>query len=623
MASLERSCSACFGATRDPAGVRFRVWAPAVQRLAVRLERGGEPPGLEPLERGVDGVFEGVVAARAGDRYRYVLDEAGAFPDPASRFQPDGVHGPSEIIDPSTFEWTDAGWPGIDPEAAVIYELHVGTFTPGGTFADAAGRLPYLRDLGVTVVELMPVADFPGDHNWGYDCVALYAPSRAYGRPDDLRRFVDRAHALGLAVHLDVVHNHLGPDGAYLHAYSPEFFTDRHSSPWGAGINLDGPGSACVRDFLIENALHWVLEYHVDGLRLDATHAFTDDSPLHFLEELASRVHAATPDRRVMVVAEDHRNLAMMLDPKGWNLDGVWADDFHHAVRRLLAGDFESYYRDFRGTTAEIAIALEAGWVYQGEWSAHLAQPRGTDPSAVPHHRFVICLQNHDQIGNRAHGDRLHHAIDPAAYRAASTLLLTAPETPLLFMGQEWAASSPFLYFTDHHDELGRIVTAGRRKEFRQFAAFAHEDAVEAVPDPQAPGTVARSRLVWDELAREPHAQVLRLYKALLRARRKIAAGRRADRAAVSARALDQDTVSLEQQMQDGSRLVTIARLRGAGEARLPAHAAPAPARVERVLTTEDREFTSDPAPIAIEHGVDGLRVAFRRPGAVLLGIAP
>jgi maltooligosyltrehalose trehalohydrolase len=453
--------------------------------VEVVLETRGRSPQRRALGSAPRGYFEATFGdVAAGDRYRYVLDDRGPFPDPASRYQPDGVHGASMVVDPAAFGWSDRGWSGVRLDELVVYELHVGTFAPGGRFENVEARLPYLRDLGVTAVELMPIADFPGTRNWGYDGAALFAPARCYGAPDGLRRLVDSAHRIGLAVLLDVVYNHVGPDGAYLYAFSPYYFTDRYESVWGAGVNLDGEHSEDVRTFLCENALHWLEEYHIDGLRLDATHAMHDDSPRHFLAELGERV-AGLPGWRRLLIAEDDRNLAHMVTPRsagGWGLDAVWADDLHHQFRRLLAGDSDGYYQDFRGTTADIAATIRQGWFFTGQRSTHRGEARGTDPSGLALERFVVCLQNHDQVGNRAFGDRLHHQIGLPAYRAASVLLLTAPETPLLFMGQEWAASTPFLFFTDHPPELGRLVTKGRRREFRRFTAFADPSSRERFP---------------------------------------------------------------------------------------------------------------------------------------------
>src|SRR6266542_215975 len=445
-----------FGALPVRTGVRFRVWAPAARDLTLALH-DGRAKGEYPLPRDSEGVFDRIVdAAAPGDRYSYRVNGGDARPDPASRFQPDGVHGPSQVIDPSQFAWTDGRWGGRPTAVRIVYELHVGTFSPEGTFAGAASRLEALRDLGVTVIELMPVADFPGSRNWGYDGVCLYAPSRAYGSPDDLRRLVDRAHQLGIAAALDVVYNHLGPEGAYISEFNDRYFTDTRSTPWGQALNLDGDGSAMVRRFIVENALHWVREYHLDGLRLDAIHTLLEVDNGAIIRELGREVRAASP-RPVFIHAEDERNLAAIVEetPRGgWGLDGLWADDCHHVIRRLLAGDNHGYYADFGGTTREVAQTLRQGWLFVGQKSERLGTERGTDVSGVPMNRFIVCLQNHDQVGNRALGDRLHASIPAESWRAASALLLTAPMTPLLFMAQEWSASTPFRYFTDLEADL-------------------------------------------------------------------------------------------------------------------------------------------------------------------------
>ncbi|OFV90797.1 MAG: malto-oligosyltrehalose trehalohydrolase [Acidobacteria bacterium RIFCSPLOWO2_12_FULL_65_11] len=611
-------------------GTTFRVWAPSSTDVDVIVERPGGPLAYA-LAPSPDGAFSAVLpGVRAGDRYRYRLDGDRLLPDPASRFQPDGVHGPSQVVDPRSFRWTDDRWTGLALDDIVFYELHVGTFSPEGTFAGVTSRLAQLATLGVTAIELMPVADFPGARNWGYDGVALFAPARCYGTPDDLRRLVDTAHGLGLGVFLDVVYNHLGPDGAYHSAFSPYYFTDRHQTPWGAGVNYDGDQSAAVREFVIENALHWVHEYHVDGLRLDATHAIADEGPRHVLAELAARVRESATGRRVLVVAEDHRNLDGMLRPEregGWGLDAVWADDFHHQCRRLLAGDSEGYYRDYSGRTADLATTIRRGWFFAGEFSIHLGRSRGTDPTGLPPNRFVICLQNHDQIGNRALGERLHQQIDPAAYRAASVLLLMAPETPLLFMGQEWAASTPFLYFSDHHHELGRLVTAGRREEFRHFAAFSDPNAREQIPDPQAPSTFLSSRLIWDERHREPHAATARLYQALLTLRRHEPTLHGASTFHVAS--LNDATIAIRRDGSDSTFLIVVC-LTGAGVVdfpvepveRLGGRAGRTEALTgpwQQVLTTEDPAFSPDPAPLKIDGTPLAVRIRFARPSAIIL----
>ena len=576
-----------FGAVPHSGGTRFRVWAPSARRAALVLDGH-----TAEMRRQPDGVFEAdVPGVGPGARYRVRLDGGAPFPDPASRFQPEGVHGPSEVVDPGAFAWQDAGWRGVAQRDLVFYELHVGTFTPEGTFDGARHRLADLRDLGVTAVELMPVADFPGDRNWGYDPAALWAPSRAYGRPDDLRQFVDEAHRLGLAVFLDVIYNHLGPDGAYAAAFMP-VFTQKHATPWGQAVNLDDAGSAGVRAFFVANALHWLREYHLDGLRLDATHALADDSDPHFLAELADAV-AALPGPARVLVAEDERNLDRLLlpRPEGYGLDAVWADDLHHQVRNALAGDAAGYYADFAGTTAaDLATTLRQGWFFDGRPKPTTGEPRGTSTKRIRPEQCVVCIQNHDQIGNRPTGDRLTESVTPAEYRAASALLLLAPELPLLFMGQEWAASAPFQFFTDHNAELGPLVSAGRAAEFKDFL-----DGGVEVPDPQDEATFRRSRLDWDERERPGHAHTLALYRALLALRPTLDGPVEAE--ALADRAL---------RLRRGAHTVTVAF----GPADVPA-----PSGAEVVLHTEQPAFAPDPEPPALAEG----RVRFARAGAVVL----
>ena len=617
-----KTWQATLGALPVAEGTRFRVWAPDARGAEVRVEPRVGSPTRVPLVRAADGMLEARVdGVRAGDRYAFFLDGKGPFPDPASRFQPEGVHGPSEVVDPAAFPWSDAGWRGVRLEDLVLYELHVGTFTREGTFAAAAARLPLLRDLGVTAIELMPLGDFPGRRNWGYDSAALFAPARCYGTPDELRGFVDTAHRLGLGVHLDVVYNHFGPAGAYAPVFSRHFLSARHHSPWGQGVNLDGEHACQVRDFFIENALAWIHEYHVDGLRLDATHALADEGCRHFLAELAARVHERAREREILVIAEDDRNLAPLVLPEsagGMGLDAVWADDFHHQMRRLLAGDAEGYFEDFSGTVADVATTIAQGWFYTGQHSRHRGGPRGTDPRAIPPRRFVVCLQNHDQIGNRALGDRLTDAVDLAAYRAASALLLCLPETPLLFMGQEWAARTPFRYFTDHEPELGQAVTEGRRREFRRFSAFVAAEARAGIPDPQALSTFLASRLNWDERGREPHAGIVRLYQALLGWRRREPALRDTRRAGVAVTALDDGALALRREASDGAALLLVVRLVGAGACAVPPALARAAGPWSVLASTEEPRFAADPAPPRVDVGPP-LRIEFARPSAVLL----
>jgi maltooligosyltrehalose trehalohydrolase len=610
------------GAWIEGGGVRFRVWAP--ERRRVELIVDDHEPRL--LTKDADGTHSGFVAGlSAGARYRCRLDGQGTFPDPVSRFQPEGVHGPSEIVDAATYPWSDAGWRGRPLEDLIVYELHVGTFTPGGTFAAAAEKLDALRDLGATAIELMPVADFPGARNWGYDGVSLFAPARCYGRPDDLRRLVDRAHGLGLAVLLDVVYNHFGPDGAYQGAFSPQYFTRRHSTPWGQAINLDGPGNEHVRDYFVENALHWIHEYHLDGLRLDATHALFDDSDRPFLAELSARVHAATPGREVSLIAEDHRNLARMVRAEadgGWGLDAQWSDDFHHQMRRRLTGDRDAYFSDFSDSLAEMAETIRDGWFYKGQHSAYYGSPRGSDPRGLAPSRFVFFLQNHDQVGNRAAGERLHHQVDLATYRAASVALLASPEMPLLFMGQEWAASAPFLFFTDHHEELGRRVTEGRRREFKRFAAFADAAARERIPDPQAEETFRRSHLDWSEIGRPPHAGTRRLYQALLRLRREDPLLRRPRWRGFTVRADGDDALALVRRSEDGGAVVAVIHLGGPRTVHLGAGDAE-DGEWTVLLDTEDPTYADDPHAIEIDSSGRRPIVHFARPGAVILRLTP
>lgn len=498
--------------------VAFRLWAPKATSVSLVLYPDER---RVPLNQSGEGYFETIVPdVGPGTIYRYLIDGQHLFPDPASRFQPEGVHGPSMVIDPHSYSWQDEGWQGIPRKDLIFYELHVGTFTPSGTFDGVHERLPYLRDLGVTAVELMPVADFPGRWNWGYDPASFFAPSRAYGEPDDLRRLVDAAHGLGMAVFLDVIYNHLGPDGSYVAALAP-MFTEKHHTPWGQAINLDDTGSDGVRHFFIENALHWLSEYHFDGLRLDATHALIDDSEIHFLAELVDAVAGLPDSPRRILFAEDQRNINHMIIPRekgGMGLDGIWTDDFHHQVRNITAGDRDGYYASFEGTTANhLAKTVRQGWFFDGIYDPVTKEVRGSDASTIDPSQCVIFIQNHDQVGNRPLGNRLTSDIPLPLYRAVSALLLFSPELPLLFMGQEWATTSPFLFFTDHNEELGKLVSAGRKSEFGHFEGFKGD-----VPDPQDPDTFYKSRLEWNELEIPIHATTLQLFRDMIRVRREV-----------------------------------------------------------------------------------------------------
>lgn len=510
------------GAHLGEDGVSYCVWAPGRSMVEAVIENGAR---VLPMEPTLDGYFYALdTRGAAGDRYKFRLDgdEARTFPDPASRFQPEGVHGPSLVVDHRQFAWrNEERRPKLALADLSVYELHVGTFTEPGTFLAAIERLDYLVELGVTAIEIMPIADFPGRWNWGYDGVMLYAPSRAYGEPDDLKTLVDAAHGHGLSVILDVVYNHLGPDGNYFGAYAKEYFNPAHKTPWGDALNFDGESHGPVRTFFKGNIVHWMDDYHIDGFRLDAVHAIMDDSDRHILSEIAAAVH----ERGGFVVAEDERNEADLATPAangGVGLDGLWADDFHHSVRVALTGEQESYLKNFTGSADELRDTLEHGWHYRGQRPPEGGAARGTPCAQLPPHAFVHCISNHDQVGNRAFGERLTTACDPAGYRAASALLCLSPYTPLLFQGQEWGASTPFLYFTDHNEELGRLVTEGRRKEFKGFSAFADEASIKRIPDPQAERTFLLSKLDWSETA-DPDAgpaRLLALYREALRLRR-------------------------------------------------------------------------------------------------------
>jgi maltooligosyltrehalose trehalohydrolase len=594
------------GAVVTDAGTRFRVWAPAARTVEIVLEPAGT---AHRLQAGAEGWFSGLVAgAGAGDRYRLRLDGEATYPDPWSRSQPDGVHGASEIVDHTAFEWHDHGWRGIEPDDLVIHEIHVGTATEQGTFDALIPRLRHFVELGVTALEIMPVAEFSGTRNWGYDGVYLFAPARAYGGPDGLRRFVDAAHAHGLAVILDVVYNHFGPEGNYLPAVTAgRIFTEKHHTPWGAAVNYDDDGSPAVRALVLDNVRQWIADYHIDGLRLDAAHAIEDTSPTHILREIAHTARAAAPQRSVVVIAEDETNDRRLLLPRaeaGLELDGVWADDMHHVLRRLVAGDSEGYYAAYEGTAAELARTLQQGWLYQGEYYGPRREKRGTLTAGLSPLRFVHCIQNHDQVGNRALGERLNHDVELDVYRAISALLLLSPYTPLLWMGQEWAATSPFLYFTDHPEELGRLVTEGRRQEFSGFSQFADPSLRERIPDPQAEETFRRSILDWSELERAPHAGVFLLYRELLQLRRTHPALRARSRDTWTAEACGDRTITLLR--TSGTQdLLLVVHVGDAGTVELPTAAvAPPEGAWDIMLHTEEARFGGSGAAPTLRDGL-------------------
>lgn len=515
-----------FGAQQMQDGVRFRLWAPAQQRVSVVL--GGSGPTL-PMQAQEGGWHELVTAAaRAGMSYQFALSDGTTVPDPASRFQPHDTKGPSEIIDPRAYRWSHPQWRGRRWDEAVIYEVHIGTFTPAGTYRAAIGKLDHLVDLGVTAIELMPVADFPGRWGWGYDGVLPYAPNDAYGRPEDLKALIDAAHARNLMVLLDVVYNHFGPVGNYLHAYAPQFFTSRHRTPWGDAINYDGPDSGPVREFAIHNALYWIDEYCLDGLRLDAVHAIVDDGPKHVLIELAERVQqlATGQGRHVHLVVENEANQARFLERNAerrprWFI-AQWNDDLHHCLHVAATGESGGYYEDYPQPVRMLGRALAEGFAYQGESSVHQnGRPRGEPSGHLPPDAFIAFMQNHDQIGNRAFGERLTHIAAPEAVRAAAAIYLLAPSVPLLFMGEEWATSRPFNYFCDL-PELADAIREGRRKEFAKFPQFRHAHTRDAIPDPNERRTFTASCLDWHELNEAPHREWLDWYRSALTVRREV-----------------------------------------------------------------------------------------------------
>ena len=564
-----------FGAEVLPDGVRFRVWAPSVERIGLSLE-GPEISKVLPMEAAGDGWFElESTEARPGSRYRFVLESGMHVPDPVSRFNPADVHSASMVVDPTAFDWQDGDWRGQPWEDAVIYELHVGTFSPEGTFAGVERRLDYLRDLGVTALELMPVADFPGRRNWGYDGVLQFAPDSSYGAPSDLKRLVQAAHMRGLMVFLDVVYNHFGPDGNYLHTYAKPFFTERHHTPWGAAINLDGPRNRVVRDFFIHNALYWLEEFNLDGLRFDAVQALIDDSDARFLSELSTaiRQHQGL-QRPVHLILEHEDNEASLLGDRpgqSGKFDAQWNDDAHHALHTLLTGETDGYYGDYASAPIQrLGLALTEGFSYQGEASPFRGgRLRGEPSGHLRPTAFVSFLQNHDQIGNRAFGDRLVHLAKPDALRAAVAIVLLAPSVPMLFMGEEWGVQEPFPFFCDFYGELAQEVVAGRRGEFARFERFREQAARESIPDPGVDATFESARLDWTALERSDHAAWLGLYRSLLQTRAREIAPRLRDTQGGARYGVEGNVLEADWMLGDNARLQLIANLGAAAKERV------------------------------------------------------
>jgi maltooligosyltrehalose trehalohydrolase len=589
------------GALSRSGGVVFRVWAPCRERVEVRVV-GSSPAPLVSLAPGPDGVFEGAIAGLGvGARYLYRLDGGPERPDPVSRSQPEGVHGPSEVVDPSAFAWTDGGWRGVPLRELRLYELHVGTFTAEGTFDAAIPHLAPLAALGLTAIQLMPVAEFPGARNWGYDGVHLFAPQSTYGGPPGLRRLVDAAHAVGLAVLLDVVYNHLGPEGNYLAEYGP-YFTDRHRTPWGPVVNYDAEGSAGVRRHVLGNARAWIREYHLDGLRLDAVHAIHDTGPRHLLAELAdlAETEAQALGRPVHLVAESNRNDRRVVTAPGDGGHGLasqWSDDLHHALRVTLTGARGGYYEDFPGGLDDLEVALRDAWVYQGRFSRYRGFVLGSPSTGLPGDAFVVFAQNHDQVGNGGAGIRLAAGAPPAVVKLAAATVLCAPYVPLLFMGEEYGETAPFVFFTSFGDAaLGEAVRAGRRREYARFAWTAEP------PDPQAPATFAACRLDRSRAGAPPGSWLAAWYRALLRLRAGSAALRAPDRERTRVVRAG-DVLALHRWSADGAAALVLLRYNGAsGRMTLEVPAG----GLVLVLDSDAAEFGGTgrpPAPRALDAG--------------------
>jgi len=538
------------GADISKDGVRFRVWAPRVSSLSLRVLGESNDLPMIPETNGFYTLF--VKGLGPGARYLYVLDEAYARPDPVSRFQPEGVHGPSEVIDPSLFSWEDHDWKGMSLEEMILYEIHTGAFTREGSFEAIIPSLDYLKnDLGVTTLELMPVAQFSGERNWGYDGTYLYAPQNSYGGPTGLKRLINACHQKGLAVILDVVYNHLGPEGNYLANYGP-YFTDRYKTPWGPAINFDGPESDEVRSFVVDNALYWVTEYHVDGLRIDAIHGIFDFSTQHILYDLTEAVHqrAKKLDRIVWVIAESDLNDVRVIDsPKkgGYGLDAQWNDDFHHCLHTLLTGERHGYYQDF-GEVEQLAKSLREGFVYGGQYSLYRRRRHGSSSKHLPPSKFVVFSQNHDQVGNRAKGDRLSTLVPFEALKLTAAIVLLSPNIPLLFMGEEYGEEVPFQYFVSHSDQ--ELIEAVRRGRKEEFSAFQWEGTL---PDPQDEMTFLRSKIDLDLRHHEKNHTLLEFYRTLIQLRKEIPSLSSLDKQGVKIEAFERDkAILMKRQYREG-----------------------------------------------------------------------
>ena len=558
---VQREQSMKFGTQITPNGVRFRLWAPFCDAVAVKIY---EPSMIQTMQKLPRGWFEvEIEGATAGMRYRFVLENGDEVPDPASRFQPEDVHGPSEIVDPRAFEWTDIGWRGHPWEEAIIYELHIGTFTPEGTYRAALDKLDHLVDLGITAIEIMPLGDFPGRWNWGYDGVHLFAPDSSYGRPDDLKALINASHSKGLSVYLDVVYNHFGPKGNYLQIYTP-LMTDEHKTPWGPAVNFDSEGSSTIRDYVFANARYWLNEYHFDGLRFDAVHEIRDTGPRHMLQDLAEQIRASTDGRHIHLIAENSANQAGWLkrreDGAPWLYDAQWTDDIHHGLHSALTGESFWYYADLHGRLDLVGRAMAEGFAWQGEFMPHEEREKGEPSAFLPATAFVNYAQNHDQAGNRPFGERINHLVPPERVRLWAAIYLLSPQIPMLFMGEEWGAKQPFLFFSDVGEDLANAIREGREAE---MATFPRRGDQGAPPDPMAEATFHASKLVWEDIADEQATRFLRLYRQLIKIRKEKIIPRLVGMNGESGRSeqLGDKVLKVSWTLGDGSELVLVANL--------------------------------------------------------------
>lgn len=599
------------GAEVTPDGVQFRVWAPDQPQLHVVTELGQRLK----LLRTEDGYFTGLLKDHAsGTRYRLELTTGEQIPDPASRFQPEGPHGPSEVIDPGTFAWTDAAWRGRPLSEFVLYEIHIGTFTSEGTWAAATNELPELAAAGLTALEVMPVAEFPGNFGWGYDGVSLFAPTRLYGAPDDFRRFVDTAHRYGLCVLLDVVYNHFGPDGNYTGKLAQAYFTDRYENEWGRAINFDGEQSGPVREFFVTNAEYWIEEFHLDGLRLDATQAIQDSAPpaRHVLAEIGRQARAAGGSRQIILIAENEPQQTDLCRPAhldGMGLDGVWNDDYHHAAIVAMTGRREAYYSDYRGDPQEFVSAAKYGYLYQGQYYSWQDKPRGQPGFDLSAEAFISFIQNHDQIANSGRGLRIHQLTGPGRYRAFLTLLLLGPGTPLLFQGQEFCSSAPFVFFADHNPELVPLVAAGRREFLTQFPSLLDERMADVLDRPDDERTFQRCKLDFAE--RERHAAEYQLCRDLIHLRKSDAAFRPMARKRMDGAVLGPEALVLRYFLHEGDdRLLLVNWGRDLLLSPMPEPLlAPPRGRSWRVSFSTDAPAYGGQGEAALELGSGGWRV--------------